>query len=224
MSRARLLWRFHANARQAVIRILPDTAAHRLNGQDLQSDALERRSRQILFGGHARASSLFERHRTEVLRRLSLRYDHDLVARIVLSARSGNDLLVGVHIRQGDYAAYRDGDYFFSTQEYVSLIRAISDAALPRRTGFLICSDEEQSPARFTGMNVNIATGTTPADDITLLSQCDCIVGPHSTFSNWASLVGGNHLRWIAPRSSGPPYFDANLLIEEMNEHQITRK
>lgn len=117
------------------------------------------------------------------------------VAQVVAGARSGTDLLVGVHIRRGDYRDLHRGAYYFEIDEYVGLLRR-SSAELQRELGvtvsFLICSDESLDPSAFTviGQPFTIGSGTA-VEDLYALAACDLLIGPPSTFSMWASYYGG---------------------------------
>jgi hypothetical protein len=54
---------------------------------------------------------------------------------------------------------------------------------------FLVCSDEPRSFGEFPGLTVGFGTDS-PVSDIYALAQCDYILGPKSTFSQWASFYG----------------------------------
>lgn len=104
--------------------------------------------------------------------------------------RSENDLLVGVHIRRGDYISWRNGDYYFDDSTYYkAAISAINILGESEHVRFVICSDEQIDINHF-DTRFELSNATCPADDLEILSRCDYIIATHSTFSGWASFVG----------------------------------
>ncbi len=107
----------------------------------------------------------------------------------VRQARAGCDVLVGVHIRQGDYRQHLDGKFYFESSDYVRLMRQAETLFSGRRVGFLLCSNQAQDPALFSSFTKFEPDGHLVVDMYSL-AQCDYIVGPPSTFSQWASFYG----------------------------------
>jgi hypothetical protein len=66
-----------------------------------------------------------------------------------------------------------------------------------QNVGFLICSDERIELKNFDGLNVFQIKDAILIDDLYALSECDYIIGPPSTFSEWASFYGSVPLRVI---------------------------
>ncbi len=111
--------------------------------------------------------------------------------------RAGLDILIGIHIRQGDYRTARDGELYYSTAQYVTWMRMLPERFPGQRVGFFIASNERQDTTLFTGLDCRAIPqeemhriGDSPIRDMTLLSQCDYILGPPSSFSGWASFTG----------------------------------
>lgn len=103
--------------------------------------------------------------------------------------RQRGETVVGVHIRRGDYRGWRGGKYFYEISRYVEWMRQMVVCLPNRRICFFVCSDESRTPGEFDGLPVEIGSG--PAiNDLFTLSQCDFILGPPSTFSQWASFYG----------------------------------
>ena len=117
--------------------------------------------------------------------------------RIADDLRRRAEVVVGVHIRQGDYRAWKQGRYFFPASRYAGWMREMSDRVSPRRVAFYVCSDEARTSAEFEGLDVGLG-GDSPAQDLYTLARCDYVIGPPSTFSQWASFYGDKplfHLR-----------------------------
>lgn len=104
-------------------------------------------------------------------------------------ARQNSDIVVGVHIRRGDYAQFKNGQYFFSQAQYVEKMMEIKRSNPGRRVAFVVCSNESIESQLFT--NTTFVPGVGRAvEDMYLLARCDYIMGPPSTFSAWASFYG----------------------------------
>jgi hypothetical protein len=112
------------------------------------------------------------------------------------SLRYGTDLLVGVHIRRGDYKQFVDGKYFFSIDDYLHKMNEVNQALAGRRVRFVVCSNEEIAPSRFAGLQVSIGPRH-HVKDMYLLAKCDYIMGPPSTYTLWASFYGRKPLYQI---------------------------
>ena len=138
-----------------------------------------------------------ERHRTAV-------------SVLISRTRADCDVLIGVHIRQGDYAGFLGGRYFFPTEAYVRAMKNTAALFPGRRVGFLLCSNTPQQisdPAL-----PCIAYGTGKAiEDLYALAECDYLIGPPSTYSLWASFYGKKPL-WEMHDATSTPKLDEFLI------------
>lgn len=110
-------------------------------------------------------------------------------AEAVEPLRRNADVVVGVHIRHGDYRRWKGGKYFFPASRYAEWMREMVAQFPGRRVAFLICSDEPRDAAEFSGLSVGFGT-VSPVSDLYALAKCDYIIGTVSTFSQWASFYG----------------------------------
>jgi hypothetical protein len=183
-----------------------DTGVIRINRQetlDLGGDAflaaLSRHRLLVLRDWFFRTPALVERHRDE-LRRFFAPHPQ-FAARAdaaVAAARGGRDrLVVGVHVRQGDYRIYKDGRFFFTHAEYRGLLERTQAAFPERELTFLLSSDERIPLDAFAGLDVHVAPGHELADMLAL-AGCDLVLGPPSTFSRWASFWGATPLALVS--------------------------
>lgn len=105
-------------------------------------------------------------------------------------------VMVGVHIRRGDYIAYRGGKYYFDMRVYANCMAQLKEqiissfpAGEKKKVKFLICSNEKINRKCF--MNLDIVEGNGDfMIDLYSLSLCDYIIGVPSTYSQWASFYG----------------------------------
>lgn len=106
--------------------------------------------------------------------------------------RSNADMVVGVHIRHGDYKTFYDGRFYYTLEEFHQFMLQIQDLYKDRRVAFFISSNEAFSVNQFEGCNC-YRFGKEPSGDMLdlyTLSLCDRIIGPWSTYSRWASFIG----------------------------------
>jgi hypothetical protein len=110
-------------------------------------------------------------------------------ATTIASARDRGGVLVGVHIRHGDYQHHLGGRLFFPFTAYAGLMRRMCELLAPRTVSFLVCSNATIPPECFTGLALQSGPGH-PVADMTALAGCDYILGPPSSFSAWAAFTG----------------------------------
>ncbi|MGA9382203.1 MAG: alpha-1,2-fucosyltransferase [Phormidium sp.] len=113
----------------------------------------------------------------------------DNVANLIENARRDTDILVGVHIRQGDYQNHQNGRYFFTTEEYLELMESVQKLFDGKRVKFLVCSNTHQDSNLFNRIDW-IWGNNQIIEDMYAFAECDYIVGPYSTYSMWASFYG----------------------------------
>jgi hypothetical protein len=99
-------------------------------------------------------------------------------------------ILVGVHIRRGDYLTWRGGQYYYSDSQYRVLMDRVKGAFSPRRVRFLVCSNEKVKGEAFGGLDWYGGPGG-EIEDLVSLSVCDYILGPPSSYTRWAAFIGG---------------------------------
>jgi len=107
--------------------------------------------------------------------------------------RRDADIVVGVHIRQGDYRTWRWGRYFFPASRYAGWMQELAAQFPDRKVAFFVCSDEPRTADEFPGLSVGLGAGSAMGD-LHALAGCDYIFGPQSTFTQWASFYGNKPL------------------------------
>ena len=101
-------------------------------------------------------------------------------------------ILVGVHIRRGDYRLYKGGLYFYSLEAYAKIISHLNKlfkAKENKEVAFLICSDECIDLSVFYGLPVYSGTNHI-IEDMYSLAECDYIIGPPSSYTRWSAYIG----------------------------------
>jgi hypothetical protein len=154
--------------------------------------------RVFIFGWTFRAPRYLQRHAEKIRAYFRPIEKHDRAAReAVEKLRRNSDVVVGIHIRHGDYRNWRGGKYFFPVERYTAWAKELAEQFQGRKVSFLVCSDEPRHQGEFQGLSVGFGTGH-PVEDICALSECDYVIGPVSTFTQWASFYGNKplfHLR-----------------------------
>jgi hypothetical protein len=121
----------------------------------------------------------------------------DASRQVVERLRQEAEVVIGVHLRQGDFRTWKNGQYFFTPERYAAWMRELAGQFPGRKTAFFVCSDEPRQASEFPGLTVAIGAGPAMVD-LYALAGCDYIFGPLSTFSQWASFYGNKplyHLR-----------------------------
>lgn len=111
------------------------------------------------------------------------------VDREAADARRDGAVVVGVHLRAGDYRDFNRGLYLYTPDELAPVCRAFAEALDDGPVTFVVCSNEPVDPAGFGDLEVRCRTRA-PLVDLHLLARCDYLIGPPSTFSQWASFYG----------------------------------
>ena len=116
----------------------------------------------------------------------------DKAEKMINAIRQDADLVVGIHIRHGDYKTFFDGRYYYTLEEFHQFMLRIQNIYPDRRMAFFISSNEAFDVSQFTGCRC-YRFGKEPSGDMLdlhTLSLCDRILGPWSTYSRWASFIG----------------------------------
>lgn len=108
------------------------------------------------------------------------------------SMRAKSTIVLGVHMRRGDYRTFDQGRFLYTDSEYRTFMFQIKQQleGLGYDLTCLVCSDEPIDLSAFKGLTVRNLPQAGPMEDLYALSRCDLILGPPSTFSQWASYYG----------------------------------
>ncbi|TGE14041.1 alpha-1,2-fucosyltransferase [Hymenobacter elongatus] len=145
----------------------------------------------LIHGWLFRDKTNFVRH-SDLLRRIfrPIAPHQQAIEQVVARNRQAADVLVGVHIRRGDYAGWYGGAYLYKNATYVRAMREMK-ALFPAhvRVRFLLFSNEPISDTEFAEFDTGRSTNH-PVEDLYAMAGCDYIIGPLSTYSMWASFYG----------------------------------
>ena len=103
-------------------------------------------------------------------------------------------IMVGLCIRQGDYLTHEGGKYFLHDDQYITIIRLLRNQ-FANNVNFFIAS-EESKPNFPPHANLIISCGS-PALNIYMLSKCNFLIGPPSTFLTWSSFYNSTPISYL---------------------------
>ncbi|PWG81066.1 alpha-1,2-fucosyltransferase [Pararcticibacter amylolyticus] len=115
----------------------------------------------------------------------------ELVRKQIEESRKNADILIGVHIRRGDYKDFNYGSWYYEDEVYLKNMKSIE--AFYKKNGkvcnFFIASNEKVPLKNFSGLNAKWEERHFIID-LYSLASCDYIIGPPSTYSGWAAFFG----------------------------------
>jgi hypothetical protein len=159
-------------------------------GDESWKKIVQRRPVVLLDGYYAYDRDALAKHRESILCLLKpLGGYMDTAARFVSSIRSTSNVVIGLHVRHGDYASWRGGRFFFSWEEYAEIARRSRKLFAEQSVRFILFSNVSFQKAAFEGIDVVPGPGHL-MEDLCALSLCDYIIGPPSSFSRWAAFSG----------------------------------
>jgi hypothetical protein len=98
------------------------------------------------------------------------------------------DIVVGVHIRWGDYKTEAPS-LFHSIEIYKARMLETQKLYSEKKVGFIVCSEEGEIIKELSELNC-IFPQSDAITDLYTLAQCDYLIATASTFSSWASYWG----------------------------------
>lgn len=94
--------------------------------------------------------------------------------------------LVGVHVRRTDYRIWNNGKYYYGNDVYERVINEMRQQLGEAR--FIVFTDEPDTlNHNLAALNAQLSSAEL---DQSLMSECDYLIGPPSTFTLWASFMG----------------------------------
>src|SRR5207248_593258 len=95
----------------------------------------------FIRGWFYRSESLIQKHKKTIVEFFKPLEVH--IKRVDDLIPQDAEIVVGVHIRQGDYKNFEGGKYFFETGQYLNLLKRFKQLLPQKRIVFLICSDSD---------------------------------------------------------------------------------
>jgi hypothetical protein len=175
---------------------LRETPAQEITALDGPEVQAKIRDARIIFvnGWNFRTPELVQRHAEKLRSHFRPIAEFEQASRVAVEQlRQHADVVVGVHIRHGDYRTWNGGKCFFPASQYAVWMKGLAEQFPGRKVAFFVCSDGPRHEQEFPGLRVGIGAGSA-VGDLCALARCDYILGPLSTFSMWASFYGNKPL------------------------------
>lgn len=104
--------------------------------------------------------------------------------------RGDSEVVIGVHMRRGDYVTWKNGRYFYTDKQYKMVMDHFA-AQCGNSVTFVLFSNGTIDMNVWKDAKYSIVRAKGSAiQDLCCLSKCDYLMGPPSTFSGIASYLG----------------------------------
>jgi len=178
-------------------------------GQDtsgLEED-LKRHKLVVAEGWRVEFPELFLKYKEEIVNLFQFKQYISLkVKKQMAECDGGKALRLGVHIRRGDYKTWNDGKFFFNDIVYATFIREFIQMHNDRKVAVYISTNDpnvkDEAYCKLCDEKNIFKLNGNPAEDLCMLSECDYIIGPPSTFSLVAAMYKDRPLHWMFSSNS----------------------
>ena len=218
----------------AALHLLPTAS---FKHRDCDREALEQkmlRHRHIVVSGwFVRYYDLFLKYRSEICELFTI--DPEITdpvkakmqeaEKAVAEPVEAKILRLGVHIRRGDYAEWRDGQFFYDNQTYAEHINRFQ-TLFPGHVVHVYLStndpsvSEEDFQQLCPAVHIHHLHGNAP-EDLFMLSECDYLIGPPSTFSMVAGMYHDLPLYRMDTRDANEMTLEKFLKFDYWFSHMV---
>ena len=192
-------WMYAVGKLAAKLRLIPTVV---FDGEDRkQMETIEAHKHILATGWSIRFPDLFQKYKAEIVNLFEfVPQVRSQVAEIMQASDKGT-VKLGVHIRRGDYRTWCNGRFYFNDEDYVSMIQQFIQLQHDHHVDIYVCSNDPHINQTLflqqsNGSQVYFSHGT-PTEDLCLLSECDYIIGPVSTFTLIASMYRDTPVYWM---------------------------
>ena len=177
---------------------------------DGQTDAkilfMEQHQHLLVTGWGARFHHLFLKYKEEIIQL----FDFMPVVRQQVAQRlqksTTDSIKLGVHIRRGDYKTWMDGRFYYNDEQFLCVIRQFVNLHPNKKIDVYVCSNDPHLDRTYFCQQLPFVRfffpNGTPTEDLCLLSECDYIIGPLSSFTLVASMYHNTPLFWMMGKLS----------------------
>ncbi len=163
------------------------------NCENILLKVFEKKNIIYTAGWKFRLPKLAEKYRLDISQQYSLKesyYTSNPTVNRIDTLKSQGYTLIGVHIRRGDYKKWKGGIYYFDDDVYKKYMVSISEQLNQRgkeKNMFVLFSNGKLS---FKQSDNILISNESWYIDHHIMSNCDYLIGPPSTFTLWASYIG----------------------------------
>ena len=205
----------------AALRLLHTVSFRHDDHREEKIHYMETHSHFVVSGWNARFYDEFLEYRDEICNLFRLREEYAAPLRnrmeTAMFGTSADTLRLGLHIRRGDYKEFYDGKFFYDNATYATYVMEYArQNASKNIVIFISTNDRTVSAHDFEVLCQNcqntikfiVMPENNPAQDLIMLSECDAIIGPPSTFSLTACMYHDIPLCWMEEASTENMRFD----------------
>jgi len=143
----------------------------------------------IYVGGwDFRVNNLTEKYQDYFIEKYTLKEKYiknNKLLDLINKSKENGKTIIGVHIRRGDYKTFENGKYYFGDAVYKKYMDALAEKI--KNCCFIIFSNEN---ILINETEYIYKSNNQWYVDHFLMSKCDFLIGPPSTFTLWASYMG----------------------------------
>lgn len=205
----------------AALKLLHTVSFRREDHREEKIHYMETHRHFVVSGWFARFYDEFLEYRDEICDLFQLReeYAKPLRERMEMAIGGANTgaLRLGLHIRRGDYKDFYAGKFFYDNATYAAYVMEYARQNTAKDiVTFISTNDRTVSPDDFeklcqgcqNSIKFIVMPENNPAQDMIMLSECDAIIGPPSTFSLTACMYHDIPLCWMEEASPEHMRFD----------------
>lgn len=167
-----------------------------------KEDFIRSHKNVVVEGWGVRYFDLFKKYKDEIQQLFGFQASIESKIDSFMSRNSGADTIkIGVHIRRGDYKTFFNGIYYYEDDVYLNFIKQTIALHKDKRCTVYICGNDPKLSHSYyeknlRGVDVLFPQGN-PGEDLCLLSKCDYLIGPPSSFSLIATMYDRARLCWM---------------------------
>ena len=170
--------------------------------EEEKDEALNRHPIMVFTGWQIRFFDLFEKYLSDIRRLFAFHASIERQATRLLAPyrRDDGNVLLGVHIRRGDYDRVLGGKYYYEDDVFIDAIRQFQALHTEHHVVAVVCGNVRLNKRGLRKALPNVTfvfPDSAPADDLCALSHCDYLMGPPSSYSLVASMYHDVPLHFI---------------------------
>ena len=205
----------------AALRLLHTVSFRHDDHREEKVHYMETHRHFVVSGWFARFYDEFLEYRDEICDLFQLREEYAAPLRermeMAMSGTNTGALRLGLHIRRGDYKDFYAGKYFYDNATYAAYVMEyVRQNDAKDFVVFISTNDRTVSAKDFEAlcqgcrnrMKFVVMPENNAAQDLVMLSECDAIIGPPSTFSLTACMYHDIPLCWMEEASPENMRFD----------------
>lgn len=156
----------------------------------------------IIEGWGVRYYDLFLKYKQEILDLFEFKREiRNKISKLLANTSDEDTIKIGVHIRRGDYQTFFNGIYFFYDYAFLYYIKSTMEMFPGRKFSVYVCGNDPNLDKDYYIRNLPDAKVVfpdgNPGEDLCILSECDFLLGPPSSYSLVATMYGKARLHWM---------------------------